>query len=173
MTDKNAILADQRDDIRDGGHGDEIQKVPQIEAGHRLGFHHGVDELENNASTAEVMKIVTALRIHQRHTIRTLAGKFVMVENNDINPGSLELGNLRNRCRSAIHRNEELGIVEFTTALQPRLTESVAFLKSERKKARDIDPVSPKNAGQNGQGRGPIHVVVAIKNNAFLSLDRG
>ena len=30
MTDKNAILADQRDDIRDGGHGDQIQKVAQI-----------------------------------------------------------------------------------------------------------------------------------------------
>ena len=132
-----------------------------------------MDELENNASTAEVMKIVTALRIHQRHTIRTLAGKFVMVENNDINPGSLELGNLRNRCRSAIHRNEELGIVQFATAFESCLTESVAFLKTERKKARDINAVSTKNAGQNGQGRGPIHVVVAIKNNAFLSLDRG
>ncbi len=84
-----------------------------------------------------------------------------MVENNDIDPRSLNRIDLSERGRSTINRDEQFRIVLAETARNSFRAETVALFHSERQKKCRLVSVGTQNFGQKRKGGYAVDIVIA------------
>ena len=168
------ILLHQRNDVRHGAQRHQIEMLLQREALHHAAFQQGMGEFENNAGTAQVVKILAKLGIHHRHTIRkTILAAFVVIENNHIHAMlAFQPPDLCNGGGAAIHRDQQCGLALGKQPFQAFARHPITLLHAMRQKCLRLQAVSLQHRCQKRQRCHPIHVVIPEQRHFLLCIHR-
>lgn len=110
FADEDTVFGDEGCQVGEGGEGDEVEEVADVEVGEAAVFQHRVGELEGDAGTAEVVEILAKLGVDEGLAIGACAGEFVVIEDDEVHAGLAEEGCAFEGVCGAIHRDEEGGI---------------------------------------------------------------
>ncbi len=187
--DEDAILARQRHEVRHRADGHEIEMLAQLDfvPQRSVAFHQRVREFEGDADAGEGcctcetfsrLSFAAAkqfrgdnLRIHQRHTVRQLCRRFVVIEHDGVHTTPLQPGNLFRGTRAAVHGHEQLRPVLLQTTPDAFGAQSVPFIHPVREEIFDRRARRPQHAQQQRARRYAVHVVVAVNDDALLAFD--
>ena len=81
---QDTIFADQGNQIGEGGERDDVQVILQIDGGIRPSLKQRVSDFKGFSGAAKIRKFSVRLRIDQGHAIGSIAGDFVMIEDDDV-----------------------------------------------------------------------------------------
>ncbi len=167
-----AVLADHRDDVGNGGDRDEIDEFLEIEV-HLAGLQQGVAEFENHASGAEVGEIIAAFRVHQGAAIRPHTGdRFVVIDDQDVDAVGPQGRDFVDGNRAAIDRNQEVGFGALRhAAFERRRAEAVAFRAAARDEVAGFQAVGHQNPPHQGDRCHAIDVVIAVNQDGLALVD--
>ena len=169
--DEDAVLTGKRHKISECRERDNIEVFFEVDSGIACLLQQGMDHFEGNAGTAKVVKIVAGLgftsaaqsgrgpEISWWSRMITSAPRLRMfvTSNAELVPQSTAIKSLENAPRSSVQRPAH------SSHNLPEHAAVRSRSPSHRQSSRHVE---------QRQGGDPIHVVVAIKNNPFTSLDR-
>ena len=170
---KNPVLFPDRHEIGHGAQGDQIQEVAQVEPRERLALEQRMSRLEDNAHAAKMMKLRAELGVHHGDTIRQGVLALVVIKNHDLDAVRAQRGNLGDRGRAAIHRDQKLRLQGAHTTPHPFDAQPVALLDPGRQKTFHRGPIRPQNPGEQRDRRHAVHVVIPVEHDALTPGDGG
>ena len=97
-------------------------------------------QLERHTSTGKLTRgaLVLELGVSQGHTLRHLVGGLVMVRDHQIDPQTLQIGDLFLGSNTVIDGHNQVGLSELVDAVERRTRQAVALVKAVRNKRRDV-----------------------------------
>ena len=109
VADEKAVFRDHRDDIGDGGDGDEVEEFLEVEGGF-AGFEEGVAEFEGNTGGAEVGEFGAAFRVDEGVAVGACVWEgLVVIDDDDIDALGAKHGDFVDGDGAAIDGDEEVG----------------------------------------------------------------
>jgi hypothetical protein len=174
VPDHDAILAGQRNDVGDGGHGHQIEQVIRQVDRQSQRRNQRLHQLESDTGAAELLQvglIVGTLWIDDGDGRRKLGTGQVMVGDDDINPCGSCLLYRGNRRDAAIAGNDETdaGLPRSGDTGRPQVVTIPQAMGKERK---HVCACCAKDPGEHRGSALTIHVVVAVDHDAGAGADR-
>ena len=172
--DEGAVFSHERDDVGDGGEGDEVEHAFEVEARDGSSFQQRVGDFERDARAAQVAEVFAAdFRIHERHDGRERVFGLVVVEDDGVDALLAKAGDFCNGGGAAIDGDEQPWGVDGDAAGDAVCREPVAFIHAVGQKRRHFPAGSSEHSHEDGERSDAVHIVVAVERDALFRLQRG
>ena len=162
LGDQCAILGRERHHV---GHGAQRRDLYQRTPIRRLAqtLAQDLHQLERHAGTGKLTRrtLVLELGVGQRHALRHLVGRLVMIRDHQIDPQALQIGDLFLGGNAVIDGHDQLGASELVNAVERRSRKTVALVKAMRNKRRDIGAKRAQRLDQQAGRRNTVNVKIA------------
>ena len=164
VPDQDAVLADQRHHVGDGGERDQVEQMVGKVGRKAERGHQRLHQLEGDAGAAELGEagaVVRALRIDDRDGRGKLRTRQVVVGDDHSNPGCAGRVDRLDRGDAAVTGQDQAGAAS-RAAATPGGTEVVAVAQAVRQEGRHVGARRPQRPGEQRGGALAVHVVVAV-----------
>ena len=169
LGDQRAVLGRQRHHV---GHGAQRRDLDQRTPIRRLAqtLAQDLHQLERHAGTGKLTRrtLVLELGVGQRHALRHLVGRLVMIRDHQFDPQALQIGDFFLGGNAVIDGHDQLGASELVNAVERRARKTVALVKAMRNKRRDIGAKRAQRLGQQAGRRNAVNVKIAKDRDALV-----
>ena len=181
VVDEDAVLAEQRHDVRDRPDGDQFHETLEVHLRRRLDaappplLEEPVAYLERDAHAREhpdVVRATAELGVDHRAGFRdAFGGRLVVVGDDDVDAEPRGLAHRLDGRRPAVHRDDEIRVVVLHAPVERIHAEPVPILQPVRQERRRDRAEPAEHLDHEGGGGDPVHVVVAVDEDGAPLLD--
>ncbi len=130
-----------------------------------------MSDFKGYTCAAKIVKASIRFWVDQRHALGPFAGDLVMIKDNHISATLANDSNFARRVGPAVYSNDKVGRVLLEAALNSRGAQPIAVLGTKGQKAAYPSAQRGKDALQEGKRSHPVHVIITVEDNSFLSID--